>query len=162
MLDFYQQLTAITEQVPVIIQLLVTAAWGAIPFVESEFAAGIAVIAGVVVVPAIIAAVIGNILSVVLVIVLADKVREWRRSHHIKESSERQKKVKRAIHKYGIPGASLAGPLITGTHAMALIAMASGAPRRTVIIWQIIAITVWGVIGGVLAAIGVDILASRA
>ncbi|RYF28795.1 MAG: hypothetical protein EOO17_04005 [Chloroflexi bacterium] len=103
-----------------------------------------------------------NILSVVLVIVLADKVREWRRSHHIKESSERQKKVKRAIHKYGIPGASLAGPLITGTHAMALIAMASGAPRRTVIIWQIIAITVWGVIGGVLAAIGVDILASRA
>ena len=162
MLEFYEQLTSITEQVPVFVQLLVTMLWGAVPFVESEFAAGIAVIAGVALVPAIIAAVIGNIASVLAVIMLADKVREWRRNHHIKESSDRQKKVRRAIHKYGVPGASLTGPLITGTHAMALIAMASGAPRRTVIIWQIVAITVWGVVGGVLAAIGVDILSSRA
>lgn len=157
----FEQIIRFTEQIPIVLQFIVTALLGAIPFIESEIGAALGVIAGVPVVVAIIAAIIGNILSVFAVVLGAEKISAWRKRNGQTESSPRSKKVTKAIHKYGIPGASMLGPLVTGTHLLAFIASATGANRRYLMVWQIVAITVWGIAGGALAALGIDVIGAR-
>jgi uncharacterized membrane protein len=142
----------ITAGIPLALQLVATAIWSAIPFIESDAGVLIAVLAGVPVIPATIAAIIGNLLAVVAVVVGTDKIRMWLKDHSSKKKQEkRQTKVRRAIEKYGVPGASLLGPLLVGTHLNAFFMAAAGVNRRYLLTWQTIAIIVWAVIFAIVA-----------
>lgn len=149
-----EQLTHITAGVPLVLQILLTAVWSAIPGIESDLGAFIAILVGVPLIPAIIAAIIGNWIAVVGIIFLTDKIRTWIKNRSTKpetSSSKRQAKVARAMQKYGVPGASLLGPLLIGTHLNAFFMAAAGAHRRNLLIWQTIAIVAWGIVYGLLA-----------
>lgn len=158
-----EQLTHMTAQVPLFLQILLTALWSAIPGIESDLGAFIAIVVGVPLVPAIIAAIIGNWIAVIGIIFLTDRIRTWIKSKAktpVSEPSKRQTKVTHAMHKYGVPGASLLGPLLIGTHINAFFMAAAGADRRYLLIWQTIAIIIWGIVSGILAAVTVGLLTS--
>ena len=153
-----EQLVHITQQIPLFLQIAFTALLGAIPFIEAEVAAGIATFAGTPVILAVLAAAIGNFIAVFLVVIFAEKIRAWRNKGKPEDDEGRNGKAMKAIHKYGIPTASMLSPLITGTHILAFAAAVTGANRRYILIWQAIAIMTWAIAGGVTVLLGIEIL----
>ncbi len=148
-----------TAGIPLVLQLIATAVWSTIPFIEADAGVMIAILAGVPIIPATIAAIVGNVLAVMAVIAATDRIRRWLKNHSSKQKQEkRQTKVRRAVQKYGVPGASLLGPLLIGTHLNALFMAAAGVDRRYLFIWQVIAIVVWAVIFALLTQYLVDAL----
>ncbi|MBI3889784.1 hypothetical protein HY312_04425, partial [Candidatus Saccharibacteria bacterium] len=124
----------------------------------AEVAAGIATLAGTPVLLAVLAAAIGNFIAIFLVVIFAQKIRTWRNKGKTEDEKGRNSKAMKAIHKYGIPTASMLSPLITGTHILAFAAAVTGANRQYILTWQAIAIVTWAVAGGVLVSLGVQIL----
>lgn len=158
LLPFILQITEFTAQIPAIWQFFATALWSAIPFIESDVGVAIAIAAGVPTVPATIAAIIGNWVAVMAVISLTHKGREALRGKKADEepTSKRQKKVMRAVQKYGVPGASLLGPMLIGTHLNSFFMAAAGVDKKYLMFWQTIAIIVWGIIFAVILHIAMS------
>jgi uncharacterized membrane protein len=47
--------------------------------------------------------------------------------------------------KYGLPGLALLAPAIIGTDIAAILALAFGSPRRSVMIWMTISLALWSI-----------------
>ncbi|MDN4481633.1 small multidrug efflux protein [Demequina muriae] len=58
------------------------------------------------------------------------------------ESKGRQR-FKRWVVRFGVPGASILGPLAIPTQFTAAILVGGGTPRRWVLLWQAVAIVIW-------------------
>lgn len=54
-----------------------------------------------------------------------------------------RKRLRRWLVRFGVPGASLLGPLALPTHLTAATLVASGVSKQWVILWQVIAIVLW-------------------
>lgn len=70
------------------------------------------------------------------------------------ESKSRQKgreRLERWFVRFGVPGASLLGPLALPTQVTSAILVAGGSPRAWVLLWQAAAIAVWTGIASVSA-----------
>lgn len=186
----YEWLQSFIEQVPAILQPLMVAVAGAIPYVEGEGAAAFGIIAGINPIVAAIAGATGNILCVLTVVILGSRVRtrvvERRAENtgrtrsvvtgHIAESSEGtvsgvaaaetaavsvlerpaddrdpkptrrakgRSRLRRWMVRFGVPGASILAPLALPTMLTAAFFVASGVPKRWVILWQVVAIVLW-------------------
>jgi len=132
-----------------------------IPFVEGYFAVPVGIAIGFPVVLTISAAIVGNWISVMAVIIASDRFKQWLQGRAASErkqekQNKRLERGQKLFHKYGVPGVSLLGPLLIGDHIAALICIASGAPKRYVMVWQTIAIIVWAVGMGVLVMLGIN------
>ncbi len=57
-----------------------------------------------------------------------------------------------------MPGVSLLGPLLVPTHFTSAAMVSFGARPRAVLIWETIAIAVWGVAFGALAVLGLTVV----
>lgn len=130
---------------------------GAIPYVESYGGALIGVVSGVATPIAITAAIVGNWLSMMLLVLFGGAL------HHFfvakdKPLSPKQEKMKRTFDKYGVAGVSLVGQTILPSQLTSLAMVSFGADKKTVIFWQTIAIVLWGTVFGVLASYGIDLL----
>ncbi|MGW5083361.1 hypothetical protein, partial [Micromonospora echinospora] len=53
--------------------------------------------------------------------------------------------------RFGVPGASILGPLAIPTQITSAILVGGGTPRRWVLLWQAISIVIWTTIGTVAA-----------
>ena len=160
---FIQQLVDFTVQIPFVLQIFAVALWSMIPFVESDAGAFIGVIVGIPVIPAVIAAIVGNWLAVMGIVILTHKIRAWLYKQKDTDAkatimSKKEEKVRHAVKKYGIPGASLLGPILIGTHLNAFFMAAAGADKRYLMIWQTIAITIWGIISGTIAYLVLEVM----
>ncbi|WP_413318085.1 small multidrug efflux protein [Agrococcus sp. 1P02AA] len=60
-----------------------------------------------------------------------------------KPESKGRKRFQRWLVRFGVPGASLLGPLAIPTHFTAATLVASGVARGWVLLWQSIAIVLW-------------------
>jgi hypothetical protein len=60
-----------------------------------------------------------------------------------KKPSKGRERFTRWVVRFGVPGASLIGPLALPTQLTAAMLVASGVQRNWVILWQIIAILLW-------------------
>lgn len=155
----FQDLVA---QVPDILQPVIVALAGAVPFIEGEGGAAIGIIGGIPPVIAALSAAIGNFVCVAVIVLLGARVRTAVTSRGGAEATElspRRAKFQRAFHRYGTPGVSLLGPLLLPTQFTAAALTAAGVPPRTVLLWQGIAIVLWTtlvtlLITGVLTAVG--------
>ncbi|WAP51501.1 small multidrug efflux protein [Arthrobacter sp. ATA002] len=158
----FQELAA---QVPEIVQPLVVALAGAVPFIEGEGGAIVGVVGGMHVVLAAAAAAAGNFLSVLLVVLLGSRARDAvvdRRAVHAaaagaaaggsvetlqavpaKPESKGQQRFKRWLVRFGVPGASILGPLAIPTQFTSAMLVAAGTPRGWVLLWQGVAIVLW-------------------
>lgn len=60
--------------------------------------------------------------------------------------------------RFGVPGATFLGPLAIPTHFTAAILVAAGTPRRWSLLWQAVAIVLWGSIATVSAGAALTFL----
>jgi hypothetical protein len=65
--------------------------------------------------------------------------------------AKRRGRIERVWKRYGIPGVALQAPLLTGPLLATLLALALGAPARTLLLWMLASVAFWGAIltGGV-------------
>jgi hypothetical protein len=139
----FQDLVA---QMPDLLQPVIVALAGAVPFIEGEGAAAIGIIGGIHPIVAAIAGAIGNFLCVAVVVLVAGRVRTAvtsRPGAPEKPVSARREKFEKAYHRYGTPGVSLLGPLLLPTHFTAAALTATGVPVPRVLAWQAAAIVLW-------------------
>ncbi|MCM3778666.1 small multidrug efflux protein [Microbacterium hydrocarbonoxydans] len=167
--EFLQNLAA---EVPLLIQPLIVALAAAIPFIEGELASVLGVWAGLHPVVAALAAVTGNFLSVLLVVFFGARIRAAilaRRARRAQSSpaavgpgiagaeandpeatgpegtteSKGVKRLKRFLVRFGVPGASILGPLALPTQFTAAVLVSTGVSKQWVLLWQAIAIVLW-------------------
>lgn len=166
----FQDLVA---QVPEIIQPFIVMLAGAVPFIEGELAATIGIAGGLNPIVAAIAAATGNFLSVVLVVLLTSRARTSvvnRKRVRVeamagaagvpesigderaialeelapaKPESKGRQRFKKWLVRFGVPGASILGPLAIPTQFTSAILVAGGTPRGWVLLWQAVAIVIW-------------------
>lgn len=138
----------LVSQVPEIVQPFVIMLAAAIPFIEGEVAALIGVAGGLNPVITAIAAALGNFICVLFVVLLSSRARTAvmdRRGSRApaKPESKGQQKFKRWLVRFGVPGASLLGPLAIPTQFTSALLVAGGTPRGWVLLWQGVAIVLW-------------------
>ncbi|GAA1236351.1 hypothetical protein JOF42_001249 [Microbacterium phyllosphaerae] len=157
-------------QVPELVQPLIVALAGAIPFIEGEGAVSIGIIGGIHPVVAAIAAMVGNFLCVAVLAIASSGARtaivNRSRSREavlagtsggvesVPAESERggarREKFQRAFERYGVPGVSLLGPLLLPTQFTATMLAAAGVGKVRILIWQAVAIIGWTTIVAVI------------
>nr|WP_241428946.1 small multidrug efflux protein [Agrococcus sp. ARC_14] len=144
------------------VQPLVVMLAGTIPFIEGEVAAMVGVVGGMHPILAGLAAAVGNFVCVFVIVLLTSRARTAvmdRRAARVtvgaglsepeealateKPESKGRAKFKRWIVRFGVPGASILGPLAIPTQFTSAILVAGGTPRGWVLLWQAIAIVIW-------------------
>jgi hypothetical protein len=168
LIETFQDLVA---QVPELVQPLIVALAGAVPFVEGEGAAAIGILGGIPPVVAAIAGAVGNFLCVAVLVFISagtrDAVVARRRAkaqardavlaggvlvEHTETTdapaqnerqAARKEKFQRALVRYGVPGVSLLGPLLLPTQFTATLLAGAGVGRARILIWQGAAIVLW-------------------
>lgn len=181
-MDLVETLQNLLGQVPELLQPLIVALAGAIPFIEGEGGAAIGILGGLPPVVAAIAAMVGNFVTVAVLVLLSTGARNAvvsRRRAKVQardavlvggssgsapaepeseRKAARRAKFQRAYERYGVPGVSMLGPLLLPTHFTATMLAASGVGKTRILIWQAIAIIAWTtltalIISGVLQAV---------
>lgn len=101
---------------------------------------------------------IGNMITVIPVILMFDKLKAWyvRRRKKQGKSSNRSVRAVHLFQKYGVIGSALLGPILTGTHIAAFIGMSMGATKKGMINWMSISIAGWVLAAGIITAFGFD------
>jgi uncharacterized membrane protein len=146
------------EAIPYLIVFIAAAA----PWLEILLVIPAAIAMGLAPVPAAAVAFIGNILPVYGIVYLYDLLEKWwqkrKRANQLNEvpetasgeelanSSKRKERAKKIMADYGVPGLALAGPLLTGVHLAALVALGLGAQKNAVSIWMTISLLIWTVV----------------
>lgn len=120
----------------------------------------IAIIGGIPAIPVMIVAFLGNLLTITLLIVFIDSIRNWRQKKKPQEKNESKshQRAKRIWGKYGLPGLSFIGPFFVGTHLTALLAVTFGGTRSKTLILMTASIAFWAVSLGSAAYFGIDFL----
>lgn len=162
LVDTFQDLVA---QVPDLVQPLIVAAAGAVPFIEGEGAAVIGIIGGIHPAVAAAAGIIGNFVCVTVLVLLTARTRSAvvtrTRSRRLvaagpgdvadvsalpagaEGGSARAAKFQRAFERYGVPGVSLLGPLLLPTQFTATMLAGAGVRTARILFWQGLAIVAW-------------------
>lgn len=149
---------------PELVQPVIIAALGMIPYVEGEGSAAIGIVVGVNPVVAALAGAVGNILSVVAVVLLSSRLRESVVSRRASSAegpasvavleeepiegkqtrrAKGQKRLKSWVVRYGVPGASILAPVALPTQFTAAFLVGTGVPKGWVLLWQMVAIVLW-------------------
>lgn len=130
----------------------------AVPFIDSYFGAIIGVVIGLPTALAIGVAVIGNVISMLVFVLTAHRVRsKIVGDKDAATESPRRERLRRTFDKYGVAGVSLVGPIILPSQFTSAAMVSFGANRNAVILWQVISIALWGTVFGVLATLGVSL-----
>jgi hypothetical protein len=98
------------------------------------------------------AATLGNLAAVVLVVVLEGRLRQWIPRYG--RFTTQEERLKRVWGRYGLVGVALLSPLITGAPLGTALALVLGAPVRRLLPWMIVSVVVWGVGLTVTATVG--------
>lgn len=166
--NFIEGLQDVIVQVPEALQLLIVGGVAMIPFLEGELASTLGVWAGINPVVAFAVAAAGNFLSVLAVVVFGARARAAvvaRRAHAravvagdgavlVEErpgeaaadpstESKGRRRFRQFLVRFGVPGASLLGPLALPTQFTSAMLVASGVSKRWVLLWQGVAIVIW-------------------
>ncbi len=154
-----QTLQDFAASLPSVLQWAGVLLVAAIPFVESYFGSAIGVLVGLNPAIAIGAAVVGNIVSMLVFVLSAHGVRSGVVAKKgAKELSPRRARLKANFDRYGVAGVSLLGQAILPSQITSAAMVSFGANKNTVILWQVISIILWGVAFGVLATLGVSLM----
>jgi len=168
-MNFIEFLQDLMSQVPVLVQPLIVAAAAAIPFLESELASVLGVWSGLNPFIAAGAAMVGNFASVFVVVFFGARIRAMivarraRRSELVsvggpvagsaagvsepavepKPESKGVRRFKKFLVRFGVPGASILGPLAIPTQFTSALLVSTGVSKGWVLLWQGVAIFLW-------------------
>ena len=134
-----------------------------------------------------IAAAVGNFLCVLLVVLLTSRARAAvvnhrtarvaatgesagapesaadatvRKSTPAKPESKGRRRFKKALVRFGVPGASILGPLAVPTQVMSAMLVAGGTSRARVLLWQAVAIVLWTTVATVSTWLALQLVVS--
>lgn len=148
--DIIRTFQELVAQVPEIVRPMIVVLAGAVPFLEGEGAGAIGVVGGLHPVLAGLAAAAGNFLSVLAVVLLGSRVRTAamagrapRAELPAEPESKGRRRFRRWLVRFGVPGASILGPLAIPTQFTSAMLVAAGTPRGRVLRWQAVAIVLW-------------------
>jgi Ca2+/H+ antiporter, TMEM165/GDT1 family len=133
----------------------------ALPFFEGYAVIPLATVAGLQIIPVFLLGLIGNILTVFLLIKFVDQFQNWRRKRKNSDETKETKRTKRAFHlwkRYGLPGLAMFGPLLVGSHLTALASMSFGGAKKSTFLWVSASIIIWSIVFTVLLYFGIDFL----
>ena len=146
---------------------------GALPWLEAVVVIPGGIIAGLPLVPVVVSAVVGNLLTVALAAWFGERIQAWfstRRSRrearrHDEETLARkeakrargQQRVERVMNRGGMPALGLLGPLI-GTQFIAVAVIAMGVSARRSFLWVGAGTVAWSVLVAALTAGGYEVL----
>lgn len=147
---------------------------GALPWLEAVVVIPAGIVTGLPLVPVIIAAVAGNLLTVALSAWFGERImvwwsgrrqrREWLRNdpetaaRKAAKRARRQQRIVRVMERGGMPALALFGPLIIGTQAAAIAAVALGTSAIRSFIWISAGTVLWAVLAAVATLTGFEAL----
>ncbi len=134
------------------IQYALVFLFAAIPVVEILVVVPIAIGLGLNPVITGVVAFAGNAGSVVAFVLGYRWITRLWRSDRDKSESGRYQRARRLWDRYGVAGVSFAGPILTGVHIAALVALVAGSRHWAIIAWMSVSIALWTV-GLVLASL---------
>lgn len=135
----------------------------AIPWLEMGLVIPLGIIGGLNPITVTIVAIIGNLLTVLLLIIGFEKFQQWlakRREGKEQTPSKRSIRAKELWRKYGLPGMLMLGPILIGTHVAAFIALVLGGSKQQTTIWSVVSIVAWAIVFAVVTALGFDFFVS--
>ncbi|WP_313480332.1 hypothetical protein [Microbacterium sp.] len=153
-------LVEFTQSLPLWLQWAGVMLAAAIPFIESYFGTLIGAIAGVPLPIAVLAAVVGNVISMLVFVFIAAAARQKVLARRGADAatdapSPRREKVKRMFDRFGVPGVSLLGQTVLPSQITSGMMVSFGASRNAVIVWQIISIIIWAIIFALIGQAGI-------
>ena len=95
------------------------------------------------------------IAGVTLVVALGGRLQHL--VYRSKRLAKRRERIERAWKRYGIPGVALQAPLLTGPLLATILALALGAPPRSLLLWMLASVVLWGAVLTGAAALGFSI-----
>jgi uncharacterized membrane protein len=159
----------------------------AIPWLEVLLVVPAGIIAGLPPVPTAVVAAVGNIATLVPLVLGGERLRAWWRARRRRRAADaaaptegvptagvptagaedgsapstRSGRATRLFDRYGLPGLAALGPLLTGVHVAAVVALAAGAQRRPTVVWLSAGVIVWSAIAAGATVFGIDALIDR-
>lgn len=132
----------------------------AVPFLEAIVIIPVAILAGLSTIPVLLLGLAGNILTVLIVIIFVEKIKEWRRKRQggveTSETGKRAVRAKKLWIKYGLSGLAIIGPFFVGSHVTAFMSLIFGGTKKRVFWWITANLVFWCTLFAVLAHFGVD------
>lgn len=123
---------------------------GAIPWFEAIGVVPVGILFGLDPILTVIAASVGNIITIALFAYAGDRIRNWvierRRKKGIEPKAGRYEKAQKAFDKYGIFGMAALGPIIIGTQFAAAASVAAGVKPFKVTMFISVAMVLWAVV----------------
>lgn len=129
----------------------------ATPWLEVLFVVPAGLLAGLGTVPTVVIAAAGNIVTLVPVVLLGERLRARLDRRRARRHGGGQRRARRVLERYGLPGLAALGPLITGAHLAALVATGSGARPRQTLAWMAAGVAAWSVAAALLTLAGVGL-----
>jgi hypothetical protein len=158
-MDILANLTDLFDGVPAALQVLIVFGVGIVPFLESYFGTFLGTITGLHVGVAAAAAIAGNLVALAIAVLLGRKLARRRERNRAEAPSARQQKVLARVDRWGVPVASILAPSLLAISLTAFIMIAAGLDQRRVIVWQVVAVVLWGAL---FAALGLGVLSLTA
>lgn len=147
---------------------------GALPWLEAVIVIPAGILAGLPVVPVVIAAVVGNLITVALSAWFGERImvwwsgrrqrREWLQNDpetaaaKAAKRSRRQQRIVQVMDRGGMPALALLGPLIIGTQVAAVAAVALGTSATRSFLWVTAGTVFWAVLAAVATVAGFQFL----
>ncbi len=126
-----------------------------IPWFEASFAVPVAVLAGANPVLSFLVGMLGNAVTLLLAVIFSAQIKAWmNRKKRLKSTS----RATNTVEKYGLLGAAILGPILLGSHIVAIIAISLGTPKWQTFIYVTLGTALWAIILSVLVYFGVDFL----
>lgn len=148
------------EEASGLVRYLLVFVFAAIPVIEILVVIPIAIGLGLDPLATGVFAFAGNVLSVYALVLFYRRVSRWlaRRRDGETELGDRYARARRLWERYGLPGLSVASPVLTGVHIAALVALLAGSRSRDVAGWMTVGILLWTIVLVVGSMYGVSLL----
>ncbi|MDG5786107.1 small multi-drug export protein [Evansella sp. AB-P1] len=135
----------------------------ATPWLEILIVIPIGIALGLPPIPVAIVSFIGNFLPIVLIVYLFNWVQQtnWyvrrKKKKEIKKQEQsddanndkkatKKERASAIFHKYGLPGLAILGPIVTGIHLAAIIALSLKANKSKTTIWMGLSLILWTIV----------------
>lgn len=106
-----------------------------------------------------VAAFVGNFAPVAAIVAAYDALARRRRAKGREPGKGRRRdRAKRVLARYGVPGLALLGPLLTGIHLATVLALATGASRRAILVWTGASLLAWTIALTIASELGLELL----
>lgn len=137
----------------------------AVPMLEVWLAVPAGIAAGLPFLPTALVAIVGNFLTVSLVVLAGDRLRKWWANRRRQPATEtpsaeatedrRSARLGRIIERFGVPGLAILAPFVIGSHFGAIGAVATGARKTSILWWFLVSLVLQAFIMGSLASLGI-------